>query len=292
MINQSKQQYEHLKNKWTDLHRETQKSLWERHGEALKHFAHQLSPRQLAVGAFGGIMLLSASPALTALPQVPLVVAKEHVQTVSKSSLLVAELSEKLPRDVGSLTQNEEQEISGILNKYFDMRVVPEFGDKRLNTAYGYIGQEQHLARFSGDTMEGHLATPEDVQKYHKYGMAPGLGAWGYFTHGELTQKDIDREKYYIAVQTFLSPGFMERFGEYRDFYKYRKMLVVNPENGKGMVVVIGDAGPSPWTKKHLGGSPEVMQYLERVDGSQKGPVLYFFIDDPDDKIALGPVNL
>ena len=33
------------------------------------------------------------------------------------------------------------------------------------------------------------------------------------------------------------------------------------------------------------------MHYLERVDGSLKGPVLYFFIDDPDDKIKLGPIN-
>ena len=42
------------------------------------------------------------------------------------------------------------------------------------------------------------------------------------------------------------------------------------------MVVVIGDAGPAKWTEKHLGGSPEVMRHLERVDGSAKGPVLYF----------------
>ena len=67
-------------------------------------------------------------------------------------------------------------------------------------------------------------------------------------------------------------------------------MLVVNPQNGKAMVVVIGDAGPAAWTGKHLGGSPEVMKYLERVDGRQKGPVLYFFLDDPDDKIPLGPL--
>jgi hypothetical protein len=33
------------------------------------------------------------------------------------------------------------------------------------------------------------------------------------------------------------------------------------------------------------------MTYLERVDGSQKGPVLYFFIDDPNDTIPLGPVQ-
>ena len=122
----------------------------------------------------------------------------------------------------------------------------------------------------------------------------PGLGGWGYFTDssGQLTQQGIDREKYYIAVQTFLAPGFDQNKQAYLDFFKYRKMLVVNPDNGKAVVADIADAGPSPWTGKQLGGSPEVMNYLERFDGQQRAGVLYFFIDDPDDTIPLGPVNL
>ena len=41
--------------------------------------------------------------------------------------------------------------------------------------------------------------------------------------------------------------------------------------------------------RKHLGGSPEVMQELGLAGGPRKGAVLYFFIDDPEDKIPLGP---
>ena len=99
------------------------------------------------------------------------------------------------------------------------------------------------------------------------------------------------RERYYLAVQTFLSPGFAERVGEYRDFYRFRKMLVVNPKTGQAVVAVIGDAGPAAWTGKHLGGSPEVMHFVGLAKGPRKGAVLYFFIDDPDDKIPLGPVK-
>jgi hypothetical protein len=68
-------------------------------------------------------------------------------------------------------------------------------------------------------------------------------------------------------------------------------MLVVNPSNGKAIVVVIGDVGPGDKTGKSLGGSPEVMTYLQRYDGEQKGPVLYFFIDDTHDTIPLGPIE-
>ena len=56
--------------------------------------------------------------------------------------------------------------------------------------------------------------------------------------------------------------------------------------------MVIGDAGPAVWTGKHLGGSPEVMYYLEREDGARRGPVLYFFIDDPQDLVPLGPIQV
>jgi len=141
--------------------------------------------------------------------------------------------------------------------------------------------------------MFSHFDTTEEEILYGRSGMAPGRGAYGYFANSksEMTEKDKEREKYYIAVQTFLSPGFNQNVRHQYEFYRYRKMLIVNPHNGQAMVVVVGDAGPAEWTGKHLGGSPEVMKYLERVDGRQRGPVLYFFIDDPEDKIPLGPIK-
>jgi hypothetical protein len=34
------------------------------------------------------------------------------------------------------------------------------------------------------------------------------------------------------------------------------------------------------------------MQYLERVDGSQKGKVIILFVDDPNNKVKLGPIEV
>ena len=67
-------------------------------------------------------------------------------------------------------------------------------------------------------------------------------------------------------------------------------MLVVNSKTGQAVVTDIADAGPAAWTGKHLGGSPEVMTYLGLHRGSRKGAVVYFFIDDSNDTIPLGPV--
>ena len=187
----------------------------------------------------------------------------------------------------------EESSVGKVLTRDFGFPVSAELQGIRLNRSYGYIGAEQHLMRYPGDTMVTHFATNEEAEKYVSSGMAPGLGGWGYFARSqpEMTKEESDREKYYIAVQSFLAPGFAEHTGEYIKFFKFRKMLVVNPQNGRAIVTVIGDAGPAEFTGKHLGGSPEVMRYLERVDGSGRGPVLYFFIDDPDNKVPLGPIE-
>jgi len=68
-------------------------------------------------------------------------------------------------------------------------------------------------------------------------------------------------------------------------------MLVVNPVNGNAVVCVIADAGPAEWTGKQFGASPEIMQSLDLNKGPRKGLILMMFVDDPDNKIPLGPVN-
>ena len=270
-----KKYYESLRDKWIKRHKDLQEKLWVRHGDVVNDFIN--GTKNFAIGSISGLMLLSSPVANLLVPPQSFVVEEKKLP-VEKNVFLVSDLLSVLPKDVRPLSAEEEDSVAKILTRDFGFRVTPELQGIKLNRSYGYIGAEQHLARYPGDTMAG---------------MAPGLGAWGYFvnSHSELTQKDVDREKYYIAVQTFLAPGFAEHTGEYINFFKFRKMLVVNPHTGRAVVVVIGDAGPAEFTGKSLGGSPEVMKYLERKDGRGRGPVLYFLIDDPEDKIPLGPIE-
>lgn len=285
--------YENLKNKWIDKHRELQKVLEEKHSESREWI--EKSSKHLLVGSMAGMMLLTSPLTQSLTPVTASPSSQEQpYQELDKRVFLISDLSYELPDTVQTLSPTQEDVISETLTRHFNIRVTPELQGIRLNRSYGYIGAEQHLARFPGDTMSTHFDSAEDATRYYSSGMAPGLGAWGYFAKSasQLTELDTQREKYYIAVQTFLSPGYNENVREYSQFFKYRKMLVVNPNNGKGVVVVIGDAGPAPWTGKHLGGSPEVMKYLERVDGSKKGAVLYFFVNDPFNNVPLGPIDV
>ncbi len=287
--------YKKLHAKWIKRHATLKEKLLTTHRDSLDWLAENMPAKHhIAAGSLSGLLLL-APPLTQALPATTSAQSpKDTPMELPPKAFLLTELTSLVPKEVRQLTPDEETTITGVLSKHLNLSVKAELQGIRLNTSYGYIGAEQHLMRYPGDTIYSHFETPEAAQKFAKSGMAPGRGAWGYFAYSasDMTQKDIDREKYYIAVQTFLSPGYADHVREYSEFFKYRKMLVVNPNNGKAMVVVIGDSGPAQWTGKQLGGSPEVMSYLERVDGAQKGPVLYFFVDDPGDKIPLGPIEL
>lgn len=283
--------YTYLKNKWTQKREALQREMFLAHKDAFLWLNNHV--RHAAIGSLSAIIIASGQPVhADELTKVP--VPKEEVaQDLDPKVFVVRDLFSVVPKEVRSLTLQEEDQVAQLLSTHYGFRVTAQLQGKKLNRSYGLIGAEQHLARFPGDTMVSHFATADESNKYYSSGMAPGLGGFGYFTHSrqEMTQTDVMREKYYIAVQSFLSPGFHEHVKEYIDFLRYRKMLVVNPQNGKAVVAVVADAGPAEWTGKHLGGSPEVMAHLERFDGSQRGPVLYFFIDDPEDKVSLGPID-
>lgn len=279
-----KPHYETLRKKWLSSQRSIYDKFWEKHGDSLKH---------IALGSLGLMLLTTPSPKPLSAPN--LFVSRDDILRNYDQNILLAQvLSDKIPSAVRPLNSLEEKDITDILSRNFGFRVRAEISNIRLDRDYGLIGGEQHLYRFPGDNLYAHADTTSDFAKYGEAGMAPALGAWGYFVPSKQEFSEIDklRERYYLAVQTFLVPGYAENVDRYRDFFKFRKMLVVNPKTGQAVVAVIGDVGPADWTGKHLGGSPEVMDALGLGEGPRKGPVLYFFIDDPGNTVPLGPIKV
>ncbi len=292
----SSKKYLTLSKKWQKRHKAINEKLWTKHKDALVWIGEKIPAKEkLASGAVGALMLANTLPGTTAeAGTISTELAKpKEVIASNKTPEFSSALKSVLPNEMRPLTPVEEESIGKILSDQFQMSVSASLDGKRLNRSYGYIGAEQHLARYPGDGMGGHLGPDaNDNRLFYPSGMAPGLGAWGYFAPSQLlfTQKDADREKWYIAVQTFDAPGYLTNTREMSQFFKYRKMLVVNPKTGQAVVTDIADAGPAQWTGKHLGGSPEVMAYLGLQHGMRKGAVLYYFIDDPNDTIPLGPI--
>ena len=205
-----------------------------------------------------------------------------------KEKLLVDTLKSFLPDFPRPLGRSEEKFLEQIFRSAYGIGVKASLEGEHLNTTFGYIGIEQHLRRYPGDKLQYHGET-----NVVKEGMAPGLSAWGYFSD---SKKDFDEsaeeiEKWYVAVQTLYLPDWNIRQPFLKDWYKYRKVLVVNAENGMAVAAAVADSGPASWTGKQFGGSPEVMDYLGG-ENYKKGKVLLFFLDDPENTISLGPVEI
>lgn len=275
-------QYEFLRKRWLGRHKVITQNLVDKH---LRH---------MALGSLGGLLLLPSSGLMLTPP--PVLPAPADIQAQSQpdtNKLLALKLQPAVPSSVHPLTLAEESQVATILREQTKISVSAKQNGISLNTDYGLIGGEQHLYRYPGDSLFQHAKDTRDWAMFGGAGIAPGLGAWGYFapSKAEFTPEDEERERWYIAVQTFLVPGYAENVARYRDFFKYRKMLVANPQTGRVVIADIADSGPSEYTGKQLGGSPEVMDALGLGTGPRKGAVLYFFVDNPD-RVPLGPVTI
>ncbi|HKB88389.1 MAG TPA: hypothetical protein VKC53_01930 [Patescibacteria group bacterium] len=252
------------------------------------------SAKVITAGALTGTLLFSPPIITNVMPNPTEIVKnlaysnndKSAVNSIPPAQSLLSGIQNYLPDKIGPLTRSQEKNIEKIFSDTVGVSTKANLEGEHLNTTYGYIGAEQHLVRYPGDTIANHDLTPDDE------GMAPGKGAWGYFapSKDKLTEQDVQNEKWYAVVQTLYLPDWSNRQPYLRNWYKYRKVLVVNTINGNAVVADVADSGPAAFTGKQFGGSPEVMNYL---GGSRykKGPVIIFFVDDPQNKVRLGPVE-
>lgn len=240
------------------------------------------SRRLLATAGLTGALLFSPNPAAHKPPPKPVQASQEK----SLKQLLQNKLKDIVPHYPTSLDDDTANKIQQTIKESTGIPVKAQLEGQKLNHQIGYIGYEQHLKRFPSDRLDLH--DEETVA-----GIAPGLGAWGYFapSQEQFTTQDYLREKYYSVAQTLYLPNWNSDFRHLREWYKYRKILIVNPKNGQAVVTAIADAGPAKWTGKQFGGSPESMKALDLHKGPRKGLVVFLFIEDPNDQIPLGPVD-
>lgn len=293
--------FEYLRNKLKLRNLEEENRFYENFPRAKKAFeenkvslknlrAH--SAKLLGAGILSGSFLLGTPSATKTFPEPHEIYDYSDLKDAFsglkvKNQILSETLKKILPDMTRPLSRSEEKIIEQVIIDLTNIPVRASLEGEHLNTTFGLIGAEQHLRRFPGDSMSSH-----GENKFYNSGMAPGLGAWGYFAKSKesLTPSLEETEKWYAVVQTLYLPDWNTRQPYLKNWYKYRKVIIINVENGNAVVAAVADSGPAAWTGKHYGGSPEVMDHLGGTK-YRKGKVLVFFVDDPENKIPLGPVE-
>jgi hypothetical protein len=263
---------------------------WMKENEISFSDVRLVSQQLLAATSLAGAVAMNSPEGMVEVPHIQaqektkddflaLVSQEEHDEIMKKLESIV-----QMPP--GHMEKETELYLEQQLSEILNFEVTAELEGQRLNHSIGIMGGEQHLYRFPGDNLGQHDA-------YQEAGIAPNRGAFGWFTeNGELTEKAIAREKYYFAVQTLYLSNWNSEHQTLKPWYKFRKMVVINPAERMAVVAVVGDAGPAAWVQKQFGGSPEVIREAKIWSPKSRGRVLLLFVDDPDDKIPLGPISL
>ena len=144
----------------------------------------QIKSKQILAGASlaGSLLLTSGSQNIKALPEKPAAL-RAPLGLISRKELnkLLADLIQKLlPKSSRVLTNKEEQKLQTVIKKTLGITAVAELDGNRLNHQVGYMGLEQHLMRYPDDRSLANRPFPQA-------GVAPGKGAWGYWTRSKAT---------------------------------------------------------------------------------------------------------
>jgi hypothetical protein len=148
----------------------------------------------------------------------------------------------------------------------------------------GLVGREQHLClTMSQEPPATHYAisgTPAAAQN----GMAwqeeggSGYGAWG-------KAPPVQDERYYVNMRWNYTDMHGQQILASKDWYYRKKLLVINPANGKRVIASIVEYGPALWTGRVSGLSPEAMLVL---GASTDDNLTYYWALDQN--LPLGPI--
>lgn len=278
-----------VKAKFKTTHKKTSNWLDEKAVD-VNHFRHR-SKDVLTAASMAGSMVMQGSINAQAAQQLVDQTDEKNREVLShvtqdEYTSLIDKLKSVVTLPVGHMDKEQEMYVEQQLTDLLGFEVTAELEGHRLNHTIGIMGGEQHLKRYPGDSLSEHDA-------YLEAGMAPNRGAFGWFTkNGQLTEQAIQNEKYYFAVQTLYLPDWNSNHKELKPWYKFRKMIAINPGEEIAVVAVVGDAGPAKWVKKQSGGSPEVIREGKIWSKNSRGRVILLFVDDPENKIPLGPIKL
>jgi hypothetical protein len=174
-----------------------------------------------------------------------------------------------------------EQQVSDLVG----FQVATKLQNHELLHTQGSILALPHLKR-----------SPRDTASDHRYPQAPfsqKRSTFGWIDHLKTTHGIAeDVEEYYIALPLHLIPTWSQESAALKEWYTFRKMLVLNPQEQLAVVCRVADSLSTNTAKYQFGGSPELILAGRCWSADTLGRVLVFFVVDDTNTIPVGPLSL
>lgn len=181
---------------------------------------------------------------------------EEYENTLKKLQDLVILPPSRVDPESSLYLEQQISELTGI-------EITAELDGYRLPYQMGVIKSLPHIKRHPTDALAAHQHVLEAGfrEKRNSYG-------WSYETP----------EEYSLSLPLHTFPIPPDGRVAARKWYKFRKMLVINPIERKAVIAAVTDTQFSAVQKYQFGGSPELIRDLQAWSPSTLGHVLIFFL--------------
>lgn len=206
--------------------------------------------------------------------------------TLEEYNSIMEKMVELLHLPAGQLQEDSELYLEQQLSDILGFDVVANLDNQRLLYSTGIMQAEPHLKRTPTDSLEKHTS-------FSEAGIHRNRSAFGWFSStSQLDSKAVELEQYYVSVPLYYHDDWNIRYSELKKWYKFKKVVVLNPAEQIAVVAKIGNIGPTTITRRQFGGSPELIHAGKIWSPSSAGRVLILFVNDPEDTVPLGPILL
>lgn len=181
---------------------------------------------------------------------------EEYENTIQKLKDLVVLPPAPLDVQLGLYLEQQIAELTGV-------EVTTVLETHQLPQQMGIIKSLPHQKCHPTDTLTAHIHVLEAgfSEKRSRYG-------WQYDQNDE----------YSLSLPLMQFPIPEGERETYKQWYKYRKMLVINPIERKAVVAKVTDIQFFPSHKYQFGGSPELIRAVRAWSPQSLGRVLLFYI--------------
>lgn len=219
------------------------------------------------------------------------------LSATSKNIYLTTQITQEEQEDIRAKLMNLVMQPPGQLDSESELYLEQQLGELLGFQVSSNLDGFSLLYNTGKIKSLPHVKTnPNDTISSHEYpyaGLKSSRASYGWFLeNGSVNEASQRIEKYYCSLPLYYYPEWSEKSQQMKKWYKYRKMLIVNPFEGMAVVTAVATIGPAIPTRYQFGASPEAVIEGKLWSSQALGRVLVLFIDDPQNSVPLGPIKL
>lgn len=204
-------------------------------------------------------------------------ISVEEFQIVLDKLQAIAQLPPGSPPDETLLYL--EQQLSDV----FGFTVCSRLRSMTLPIVSGSIFADQHIPTVN-TLLDTNTLTHVKEAGSRKHRSALGLE--------RADNGKVSEQTYTIGLPLYALPEWSQEHEQLKGTYRNTKLAVINPNDARAVIAMVGDISPTLDTLFQCTGSPAVIRHGLFWSPKANGKCILFLVDDPTNEVPLGVIQL